>query len=247
MLPRSFRPDGTYELIRLGNPDQDAGYLVDPASVAEAGSLVSGGLGLDWSFERDFIQQNDVPLLAYDNTISLSRIQQRILKYTWALRPQKTFETILTLVDYITFFRHPRTHLRLNVGLDSDSGHSMRSIFEQAPPPPVFIKMDIESSEYRILDELVKHASHISGLVVEFHDVDLHREKIAHFIDTFPLKLIHIHSANSFRITDAHGDPLTLEITFAANPTRVAEAPTLPHPLDRDSNPQFPSLPMSFE
>ena len=45
----------------------------------------------------------------------------------------------------------------------------MRSIFEEAKlVDPVFVKMDIESHEYRILDGLVAHSPRISGLVIEF-------------------------------------------------------------------------------
>ena len=58
---------------------------------------------------------------------------------------------------------------------------------------PIFIKMDIEGSEYRLLDDILKYASDISGLVIEFHDVDLHQERILNFIQKLPLTLVHIH------------------------------------------------------
>jgi len=38
--------------------------------------------------------------------------------------------------------------------------------------------MDIEGGEYRILDNLIKHQDKICGIVIEFHDIDLHLEKI---------------------------------------------------------------------
>ena len=34
MLPKRFKPAGTFELIRLGS-DHDGGYLVDPKSIQE--------------------------------------------------------------------------------------------------------------------------------------------------------------------------------------------------------------------
>ena len=36
-----------------------------------------------------------------------------------------------------------------------------------------FVKMDIEGSEYRVLDDLLKHWGNIVGLAIEFHDVDI--------------------------------------------------------------------------
>ena len=46
---------------------------------------------------------------------------------------------------------------------------------------PVFFKIDIEGSEYRILDDLINYQKVIEGLVVEFHNVDLHLEKISKY------------------------------------------------------------------
>ena len=247
MFPRCFRPDGTYDLTRLGR-DHDGGYLVDPASVAQARSLLSCGISTDWSFERDFCQKNNAPVHAYDGTINARRIMQRILRYFFQLRPQRMLSAIWVSIDYFRFFRASRTHHRLNIGYDSEDNRALRSIFqEEGMSTPVFIKMDIEGSEYRTLDDLVEHASGISGLVIEFHDVDLHREKIACFIEEFPLTLIHIHSNNCSFMVDAQGDPLTVELTFSACPTRLSDAPRIPHPLDQLNSPKQSAIPLRFE
>ena len=46
----------------------------------------------------------------------------------------------------------------------------------------LFFKIDIEGSEYRLLEELVEFQGTMCGLVIEFHDIDLHIEKINNFI-----------------------------------------------------------------
>ena len=53
----------------------------------------------------------------------------------------------------------------------------------------------------------------MTGLVIEFHDVDLHQEKILEFINNFNLELTHIHP-NNFGLKDDNGDPKVIEMTF---------------------------------
>ena len=49
MLPIEFKPQNEYELIRLGQ-DNDGGYLVDKKSIDDSKSLITLGLGFDWTF-----------------------------------------------------------------------------------------------------------------------------------------------------------------------------------------------------
>ena len=53
MLPIYLKPDHEYDLIRLGQ-DNDGGYLVEKESIAKSESLITLGLGYDWSFEKDY-------------------------------------------------------------------------------------------------------------------------------------------------------------------------------------------------
>ena len=246
MLPRKFQPAATYHLIRLGR-SHDGGYLVDPVSVAKAESLVSFGLSTDWSFERDFLGINDVPLLAYDGTIAAKSLFRACRRNFLRIRLQKLFHSVCTLIDYYSFFKHPRVHHRLNVGYDSRKSVSLSTLLKKEnPKTPIFIKMDIEGSEYRVLDDLLKHSSIISGLVVEFHDVDLHRERILSFVEGFPLTLVHTHSNNCGQLVDPAGDPITLELSFSACPTETASRPSIPHPLDQKNCPHEKDLPLRF-
>ena len=64
MLPKNFRPEGLYDLIRLGS-DNDGGYLVDPNSVQESKALLALGIGKNWSFEKDFLDKKIITLSDY--------------------------------------------------------------------------------------------------------------------------------------------------------------------------------------
>ncbi len=220
---------------------------MDPTSVVKAKTLISFGLSTDWSFEKDFLAKSDVPLLAYDGTIATKHLFRRIVKNLLQIRLRKLFFSICTLVDYYLFFRHPHVHHHLNVGYDSQKSTSLSSILlNEQSKTPIFIKMDIEGSEYRVLDDLLRHSSNISGLVAEFHDVDLHRERILDFMKEFPLTLVHIHSNNCGQLVDSAGDPITLEVTFSASPVEIAPQPSIPHSLDQENCPNEKNLPLGF-
>ena len=46
----------------------------------------------------------------------------------------------------------------------------------------IFLKIDIEGSEYRILDQIIAQQNLLTGMVIEFHDCDLHYRRIEKFI-----------------------------------------------------------------
>ena len=61
MLPKQFKPKHKYNLIRIGR-NNDGGYLVEKNSISKSNSLVSFGIGLDWSFEKDFFNYRKIPI-----------------------------------------------------------------------------------------------------------------------------------------------------------------------------------------
>lgn len=91
---------------------------------------------------------------------------------------------------------------------------SLEQILQPYLNKNVFLKVDIEGWEYRILDQLLKHPQSILGFVIEFHDVDLHQERIKDFISFLKsYSVVHAH-ANNFGSIDPNGNPTSLEITF---------------------------------
>ena len=113
----------------------------------------------------------------------------------------------------------------------------------------IFFKIDIEGSEYRILDELLKFQSLISGLVIEFHDIDIHREKIVSFIKNFKLNLCHIHGQNpgGDEYLDNNKDPIQIEMTFTRSNEIKSNEPKIPHVLDQPADKRFPEVKLNFE
>ena len=58
MLPKSYKPDGSFDLIRLGS-DNDGGYLVDPKSIENSAALLALGIGKKLEFRKRFYRAEE--------------------------------------------------------------------------------------------------------------------------------------------------------------------------------------------
>ena len=121
----------------------------------------------------------------------------------------------------------------------------MDSVFKETDSSKLFLKIDIEGSEYRILDDLINNENRITGLVIEFHDCDLHIDRIQSFVERFKLPLVHIHANNFAPTTEDTGLPLVLEITFSKNAKLGADC-ILPHKFDTPNNGDDPEIALKF-
>ena len=68
MFPSNFKPQGEFNLLRIGG-DNDGGYLVESASIEKTEALISMGIGKNWKFEEDFISNKAIEIHAYDHTV----------------------------------------------------------------------------------------------------------------------------------------------------------------------------------
>ena len=78
-LPHFFSFKPALDLIRIGR-DNDGGYLVSQADIDHSDLLVSLGISDDWSFEKDFIFQQDVEIFAYDASVNGKIFLKRFIK-----------------------------------------------------------------------------------------------------------------------------------------------------------------------
>ena len=240
-LPSLLKPKKTYKLERVGR-DNDGGYLVGANSIKGAKNLVSFGIHDDWSFEKKFSELNsDVRVFCYDDQTSVKFLIKKILNnlffFLFNLELRKLKTSIIKLFEFMQISKKIKfTKQRINYDDLGKITHNLEKIF---------LKIDIEGSEYRIFEDLLKIQDKIVGLVIEFHDIDLHMDKIINFINTTKLKLIHIHP-NNYCSLDRFGNPTTVEVSFENNPIVVKDLFTIPHDLDQNCNPKGPNLNISF-
>ena len=239
MLPQNFKPFVSSNLVRVGRRG-DGGYLVDSGSVPAAEILISMGISTDWSFEEDFLQKHQLPVVAFDHSIDKcfwrKMLKNSFRRALFGFKWKKFIEHYRLYKSYQAFFQSKAKHVPKMIGLHSMGCVSVKDILETyVKRKKVFFKIDIEGSEYRILDELVACADQTVALAIEFHDVDLHASKIERFIKDYPLKLVHTH-ANNWGGVDNNGDPLVLEMTFTKEVTSAKQDWIQPHPADDPNN-----------
>lgn len=111
---------------------------------------------------------------------------------------------------------------------------------------PVFLKIDIEGCEYRLLDEIINYQDLLSGVVIEFHNTDIHMDRIKNFIRKTKLTLVHFH-ANNADYLDKNNNPITFEMTFANSPNEIKGNVSIPHFLDQKSTSKNPDHEVFFE
>jgi len=238
-LPQFLQPKRIDSLVRIGQAN-DGGYVVDSRSVDNSDILIGLGINDDWSFEEDFYSRRHVPIVAFDGSVSKSVLVRRFVKALIQVhKPRKALSRFRSIQEYTAFFSDDRRHEEKHVGLSNEPGYiSLSAIIEQAKKEKrskIFFKIDVEDWEYRMLDELIDNASLITGLAIEFHDVDLHIHKLRDFVSRFPLALVHTH-CNNFVIRDDKGTPFVIECTFTASEVGEELVSALPGDLDMPNN-----------
>lgn len=233
-LPSVFKFKTCEDLVRLGRSN-DGGYLISLSDIEKSEFLISLGICDDWSFEQDFISRTKVPVMAYDASINwkfwLKRSIIEILKNPFSFYPLVKFNS------YKKFFRNERKHIMKYVGSRTEDNLqiSLNDVLDNISSDNIFLKIDIEGSEYRLLKDLVENCHRLTGLVIEFHDVDLHLDRIKDFLREFSLNIVHIHINNYSQVLCENKTPTFIEITFSKY-ARLNIEPVLPHPLDMPNN-----------
>jgi len=244
-LPNFFTFKSAKDLVRLGKKN-DGGYLISQSDIIQSDTLIGLGISDDWSFEENFVKQKDVPVYVYDASLNfkfwIKRTLAEMIKNPFNLYPLKKF------ISYKKFFKNDKKHLKKFVGLNTDNNNycTLSSILDELNYQNIFMKIDIEGFEYRLLDTLILNQNRITGLVLEFHDCDIHLDTIKKFIQNFDLNLVHIHANNYSPIRLDDELPLVLELTFSKY-CELQKDGYLPHILDMPNDKNLSEINLSIE
>lgn len=243
-LPNILRPVKT-ELIRCGAKN-DGGYLVSKKSIKSANTLISFGILDDCSFENDFLKIKDIPIFCFDKINYKTYWKKRIYNDLGAGLFNLNFQFIKnTFTKYFklnAFFKLKNVFVERKLIKENDLNNLIH--LNESIKSPIFLKIDIEGAEYRILEDILKNKEKIETIIIEFHDVDLHLNKIEDFIKKLNFKVTHIHANNYERIID--GIPLVIELTLEKNPLIEDEYASLPNKNDAPCNPKKNELKLNF-
>lgn len=207
-----------FQKIRLGK-DYDGGYVICDIPELEYDTLLSGGIDKDISFENAFCNKyKNTKCYAFDGTIDSIDGVHENIKFIKKNIGKDNNETI--------------TNLHVLLGLNKS----------------VFVKMDIEGSEFEWINSLMDiHISNISQLVIEFHYPFNKRdnEKIFEKLNKY-FYLVHFHSNNycGYNVHNGISIPNVFECTYI-NKKYIKEQPelnskTLPIDIDMRNIEQYP-------
>jgi len=235
-LPNFFNPVRFNDLIRLGR-NNDGGYIIREIDVLETEILISLGVNFDWSFEKDFLTYNKkIFLQTFDGSSGLRYFRKSLktrikifLSNPNIVNFQKILQRLKLTLSFIFFFKLNLTkkinHTEKFVGEYQENfsdffqfyGYdpqfiSFEDIFNESTKN-VFLSIDIEGGEYKLLKDLVKYSDFIIGLNIEFHNIIDHLDEIESFIKDINLHLIHTH-INNFGSLEK-GLPKVIELSFS--------------------------------
>ena len=240
---RPFRPRRLSDLIRLGR-DFDGGYVLNERIISRTRYLLSFGINDDWSFEFAFRTRNQAAqILCFDHTVSKAAFREQsinalnqilsarfilgalTLNFSGVRNKVRALQRSLRLQsDFSSFFSSKSIRL-FSMGVSNSSSSkflSIDQIFQLIPSNErelensVFLKMDIEQSEFRVFPELLRFAKCLNGLVIEFHDLDM---LWLNFVEVMNLmkpifEITHMHGNNFGDLIPNSQTPKLLEVTF---------------------------------
>ena len=241
-LPKIYKPKNFYQLERFGK-NNDGGYLVGKKSILNSKYLISFGINDDWSFEKDILMKfNNVKVFSYDDVLGFYYLIKLFIlnsfRFFLSTTNLKTF-----ILSFVKIFEYGLIKSKINFKKKKISYKDTLKITKNFEC--IFFKIDIEGSEYRILEDLIKIQKKINIIVIEFHNIDLHKDKIIKFIRNLKLELTHIHP-NNFSIPDKNGNPTVVEFTFERYPVIIGKKNKLPNPKDMKCNPNKPDYILRF-
>ena len=254
-LPEFLIPFECDSLIRVGEGN-DGSYLVDRSSIDMSEILISIGVGITFDFEKSVLEFKKIPVIALDGSAGLisqlKKIKFRlknIIQYRNKDYIFESFEHFFKPFFFYFFYKNFRSNfinknyrrfIKKFVG-NGQNHLSFDTIFKNFIFKNKFdhalLQIDIEGGEYDILNDILTYDKFISGLVIEFHDIQIHENKIKNFIENFSLSLVHTHINNIGGVTSMN-IPKVVELTFSKNKS-TQKVNQLPHTLDKKNSEEF--------
>ena len=217
-------PNLPSDAIRLGSPG-DGGYVVSRRAVTESDILLSFGLGYNFSFEKHFNQLNQkAPVWIYDHTVpklGLKFLLKSFAASIFAIQPSHFKNRVEFFSEYRKFIvknannKHERSRVTHRNYKPVDK--SILEILQECDTKhDIFLKIDIEGDEYKILEDIMFTKNRIIGAVIEFHNAGTHYlefKKLVLSLSEF-MFLDHFH-VNNYDGVSTSGFPEVVELSFS--------------------------------
>ena len=195
-------------VIRIGSI-RDGGYFVTKRMVDDCSFIISGGISYNVAFEKDFWDINrNAKLIMIDGSFNIFTYLLR--PFYWMLFKRSFLMKIGGLIDML-YLKRKAVFLKKYLG----SGITLNQIFnEHTGKEKGYLKLDIEGSEYELLDEIITLRSRLNGVAIEFHEVPGHIPAIRDFIAKLQMTVISFN-INEVGGLNAENIPNVIELCFA--------------------------------
>lgn len=240
---RSLKPKLVDDLIRLGNKDRDGGYILSNRQIGITKVLIGLGIHYDWTFEEHFKKRNkDSVLYCYDFSVGKwAYIKGFILSslviispFTYAnalLNRRKEnfflqpFIEISAFFRFFSFFKTKKKNFFYQKGISDHKYGKFITIDEMMSNLPnlkdlgensIYLKMDIEGSEYDVIEDILKYKNKINGIVIEFHNLKQLWNEFIYLVTELnnDYEIIHLHGNNCGGTIADTQVPNLVEVSF---------------------------------
>ena len=209
-MKNTFRPRILLddELVRLGNPNGDGGYIVSKSGVMNSDVLYSYGIANEVSFELDWCKMSGKPAHLYDHTID----------FNCELMPGMTYHK-----EGISGKPENNT--------DNAIAHIIKNGDQDKR---IYIKCDVEGCEYDwLMNTTIEQLKNVHAITIEFHNSTqpVFKEVVTKLQEAYTIVWAH---ANYYGGT-SNGTPNVIELTFLRTEGHKFGAliDKIPGPLDK--------------
>lgn len=188
-----LKPKNCSNFYRVGSSN-DGGYVIPKKMIDLAEAVLSGGLSFNWDFEIMWSKLNpEVVIHAYD-----ASIEEKILG---------------TLDDrYANTWNNKKVYFPKNLG---SNFFPLSKAVDLLPVQNIFLKLDIEGSEYSCIDDIIENKHKVIGMVIEFHEIenyDRFETSIKKLQKSYDI--VHLHANNTLPYPPDGEIPYVMEITL---------------------------------
>ena len=224
------------DLIRLGR-NKDGGYIIPNRLISKSNALISGGVFTDWSFEKDFIKRSFIRnfilvdkntsiqgmsinlLNSINSNINLFNKAKCILHYFYNLPRVFIMRRILKekfIESFIKPSNSPNTEKKGFITISN----LISKLQTKKKNKNIFLKLDIEGSEWEIFSDILANLEYFSGIAIEVHNLDIYGKKLESMINQFyskGMQLVHVHPNNNGGLCKNTSLPKLLELSFISS------------------------------
>lgn len=239
---------------RIGSRN-DGGYVI-PRWLPEKMTLISFGIGDNWSFEKSCLKKKIASnSIMFDHTVGLgiflSRIQSQLFTKKFAIK--SLLYRVLVALKYARDFSHKSLiHVKKEItrDLNSEKKTNLLDVVKNLGIAHFILKVDIEGTEYEIMEQIVSLNKMIPVLLIESHETEKCRQSFEESLNLLKKNFILAHThANNYSGLSSDGIPRTVELTFCNKDYYVIEKKVLKLPvcgLDQASAPDRPDISLKF-